>query len=245
MIVKQHEYHCSDARVMRLQDPILVVSVFVREVDSTRQNIEFVENSRGEEDALASVISRVGSELSWFGQRVRTGVENSATVARSYVEEQTTYMGEHMLLMAQGVNSAAPAIGQSPVAFGHYLASETRDNGFSAAYVLDRDGRVLARAEGVGGSPFLAPPPASFAAADKGDISAQPFESADLFRALKVELEERNRWAEQLAPMPYGRAGKPEEVADMVAFLASDRSAYTAGTIITIDGGAVNRGSVF
>jgi len=56
---------------------------------------------------------------------------------------------------------------------------------------------------------------------------------------------DENRWQEQLSPMPYGRAGRPEEVADMVAFLASDRSAYTAGTIITIDGGAVNRGSVF
>jgi two-component system, NtrC family, nitrogen regulation sensor histidine kinase NtrY len=120
---------------------------------------------------------------SWFSQRVRTVVENSATVARSYVEEQKNYISDHMLLMAQAVNSAAPAIAQSPVAFGHFLASETADNGFSAAYVLDRDGRVLARGEA---SPvaFLAPPPTSFAAADEGDISAQPFEGSDLFRAL-------------------------------------------------------------
>ncbi len=120
---------------------------------------------------------------SWFSSRVRTVVENSATVARSYVEEQKAYIADHMLLMAQGVNSAAPAIGQSPVAFGHFLASETADNGFSAAYVIDRDGRVLARAE-TGPSAYLAPPPTSFDAADEGDISAQPFEGADLFRAL-------------------------------------------------------------
>ena len=31
--------------------------------------------------------------------------------------------------------------------------------------------------------------------------------------------------------------GQPEHIADMVAFLASDRSANTTGTIITIDGG--------
>ena len=31
----------------------------------------------------------------------------------------------------------------------------------------------------------------------------------------------------------------------MVAFLASDVSAYTTGTIITIDGGAANRGPMF
>jgi two-component system nitrogen regulation sensor histidine kinase NtrY len=120
---------------------------------------------------------------SWFSQRVQTVVENSATVARSYVEEQKTYIAEHTLLMAQSVNSAAPAISQSPVAFGHFFASETEDNGFSAAYVLDRDGRVLARAE-IGHVAFLAPPPGSFDAADEGDISAQPFEGSDLFRAL-------------------------------------------------------------
>jgi two-component system nitrogen regulation sensor histidine kinase NtrY len=120
---------------------------------------------------------------SWFSQRVRTVVENSATVARSYVEEQKAYIADHMVLMAQRVNSAAPAISQSPVAFGHFLASETRDNGFVAAYVIDRDGRVLARAEEAA-TPFLAPPSTSFLAADEGDISAQPFESTDLFRAL-------------------------------------------------------------
>jgi 3-oxoacyl-[acyl-carrier protein] reductase len=48
-----------------------------------------------------------------------------------------------------------------------------------------------------------------------------------------------------LKPLPFGRAGKPEEIGDMVAFLASDRSGYTSGTIITIDGGSVNRGGVF
>ncbi|MGE0827791.1 MAG: SDR family oxidoreductase, partial [Hyphomonadaceae bacterium] len=37
--------------------------------------------------------------------------------------------------------------------------------------------------------------------------------------------------------MPFGRAAAPEEIASAVAFLASPRSAYTSGTIISIDGG--------
>jgi 3-oxoacyl-[acyl-carrier protein] reductase len=37
---------------------------------------------------------------------------------------------------------------------------------------------------------------------------------------------------------PLGRAGLPEEVADLVAFLASDRAAFIHGANITIDGGA-------
>jgi 3-oxoacyl-[acyl-carrier protein] reductase len=37
---------------------------------------------------------------------------------------------------------------------------------------------------------------------------------------------------------PLGRAGKPEEVADLIAFLASPRAAFIHGANITIDGGA-------
>ena len=41
----------------------------------------------------------------------------------------------------------------------------------------------------------------------------------------------------QLVPMK--RAGKPEEVADLVAFLASDNAAYISGQVISINGGMI------
>jgi hypothetical protein len=59
------------------------------------------------------------------------------------------------------------------------------------------------------------------------------------------QLGDEARWPELMKPLPMGRAGKPEEIGAMVAFLASDVSAYTTGTIITIDGGAANRGPMF
>lgn len=36
---------------------------------------------------------------------------------------------------------------------------------------------------------------------------------------------------------PIGRSGTPQEVADLIAFLASDEATYITGQIIVIDGG--------
>jgi 3-oxoacyl-[acyl-carrier protein] reductase len=39
--------------------------------------------------------------------------------------------------------------------------------------------------------------------------------------------------------VPIGRAGKPEEVAELAAFLASDKAAYISGQVISINGGMI------
>lgn len=47
---------------------------------------------------------------------------------------------------------------------------------------------------------------------------------------------------EILATIPLGRFGKPEDVAQVVAFLCSDAAAFITGTLIGIDGGVVAGG---
>ena len=71
-----------------------------------------------------------------------------------------------------------------------------------------------------------------------GPIMTDRLVEALQFRADK-NFGDPSRWRECLDDYPtLGRPpGQPEHIADMVAFLASDLSAFTTGTIITIDGG--------
>ncbi|MDR3506670.1 MAG: PAS domain-containing sensor histidine kinase [Caulobacteraceae bacterium] len=121
---------------------------------------------------------------SWFSERVGTVVENSATVAKSYVRSQVNGIRDDVQVMSGDLNRAAPGLKENPVTFSHFLAVQASYHNFPAAYLIDHDGRILARAEVDSPPRYMSPAVQTLEAADAGELAISSFDSADLFRAV-------------------------------------------------------------
>lgn len=79
-------------------------------------------------------------------------------------------------------------------------------------------------------------------------VNPGPVATDRIVRVLKLRAKEtlgdEDRYPELMAKYPLGRAASVREIADLFAFLASPRSAYTSGTIVTVDGGITARRSI-
>ncbi len=79
-------------------------------------------------------------------------------------------------------------------------------------------------------------------------VNPGPVATQRLIGLMRKEAQKRlgdaERWSELGRAFPFGRAATVEEIAATVVLLASDLSSYTTGTIVTIDGGMANRGSL-
>jgi 3-oxoacyl-[acyl-carrier protein] reductase len=59
------------------------------------------------------------------------------------------------------------------------------------------------------------------------------------------EFGDPERWREYFKDKPLNRAATPDEIANVVLFLASDRASWVSGAVVPVDGGFLHRESWF
>ena len=72
-----------------------------------------------------------------------------------------------------------------------------------------------------------------------GGIATDRLKELTRAQADKNGISEDEQWERRTRSTPLGRIGEPEEIGDLVAFLASERAAYITGQAIAVDGGLV------
>ena len=79
-------------------------------------------------------------------------------------------------------------------------------------------------------------------------VNPGPVETERIYKILKnrsIKLYgDENHVQELLKRYPLGRPAHVREISDLIAFLVSEKSGYTSGTVVTVDGGISSRSSI-
>ena len=203
-------------------------------------------HQRGAADALAAELRELGRRA-WVTQ---FDVKDPAQ-ARAALDELLAQTEVHIVVNNAGVTSDAAFPALSSAAW-HAVIDTSLDGFFHVTQPLvmpmvrRRWGRIvnLASVSGVNGNRGQV----NYSAAKAGLIGAT--------KALAIELASRNITVNAVAPglidtemiasapvdeilkhIPMKRIGTAQEVADLVAFLVSDKAAYMTGQVLVISGG--------
>jgi two-component system nitrogen regulation sensor histidine kinase NtrY len=119
----------------------------------------------------------------WFSTRVQNAIDRAANVGRSYVDISTNNLKGEVLAMAADLNRASPALTRERTRYNEFLRTQTELRLLTSAYVVDRQGNVLARAE-ADGTRYTPPSETSFQSADMGDVAIKFDDASNMIRGL-------------------------------------------------------------
>ncbi len=72
-----------------------------------------------------------------------------------------------------------------------------------------------------------------------GPVMTDRLRTTTAARAAAAGIPQGEQWKRYLELVPLGRFGKPEDVAAMIVFLASEQAGWITGTVIQVDGGRI------
>ncbi len=209
------------------------------------------ESNKADADGVVESIARLGGEA----MAVEADVRDSGAV-KAMVDEVGDRWGKiDILVNNAGVNRDTLLLRMSDEAWDDVMGTNLRGaflcTKFAVRYMMRQEwGRVISISSVVG---RVGNAGQSNYAASKGGIIA-------FTKSVAREMGSRNVTVNAVAPgfivtemtdklppetrenmqsmIPLQRLGRPEDVAELVGFLAGDKAGYITGQVITIDGGA-------
>jgi|WetSurMetagenome_2_1015567.scaffolds.fasta_scaffold00022_70 3-oxoacyl-[acyl-carrier protein] reductase len=215
-----------------------------------RDGYRVVINFKSNEDEANRTLEMITAE-GGEAELCRFDVSDRAASQKAMTELLTRHASVHVLVLCAGIRHDELLIFMTEEHWDSVLSTNLL--GFHAVVkpvvkqmVLNRSGRVIAISSTSGESGL--PGQVNYSAAKAGLIGA--------VKALALECAKRNVLVNAVTPgfietdmtealakkelvqrIPMARVGRPEEVAGVVSFLASDDASYITGQVIGINGG--------
>jgi len=212
----------------------------------------YSEHERGDAEAVVSLIEQAGAKAFAF----QTDVGEESEVERMIARAATQFGGVDLLVNNAGIEKQVPLLEMSLEDWSAVL----RTNLTGSFLCLREAGKLMAA--GPGGTivnissvhEFIPWPGFAHYCASKGGLkllmetAARELASKGI-RVLNIapgaivtpinkfvldDPEAKHAVEEEI---PLGRMGNPDEIADAVAWLASDHASYVTGTTVVVDGG--------